>query len=383
MIIHIIKLDSVQKKSKFIENYNFDISLVNYYNLAIVIKESTELLDNGDPSKYLNIPTKQINDIFVFLTNNLNTTLLAFSITKSLKSVTKELKNSITAFSNFNFLVTNNLRKYMLPKTESFYNIGILNMTPDSFSDGGNYNNLEKGFNHALELLKEGADIIDIGGESSRPGADSVSLEEESERVLPLITKLLKYDPDIIISVDTTKAEIAEKALQLGAKIINDISGFDSDNKMMAVLEKFKPIVILMHTKGTPKTMQDNPNYSDVISEIYNYFVEKVNKLNNIGVNKIIVDPGIGFGKRTEDNFEIITRLEDFHCLGYPILIGLSRKSFLGKTTDSGVNDRDIESVIMETLSVNNGAKFIRTHNVRNTTKMKKLLYKYENFAGL
>lgn len=382
MIIQIIKLDSVQKKSKLNAKYELDFALVNNYNLAVEIKDCTELLDNGNIVEYLNLPYARINNSYIFFTNNLNTTLIRFSLTAQLKGVSKELEKRIKIFNNYKSLMSNNIKRYMLPSTENFYNMGIVNMTPDSFSDGGMYNNLENGFEHTLRLLKDGADIIDIGGESSRPGAETISVAEESKRVLPLIEKLLNYDPQIVLSLDTTKAEIAEKALQLGVKIINDISGFDAEKKMMTILEKYKPVVILMHTKGTPQTMQNNPVYYDVISEIYDYFVEKINKLNNIGINKIIIDPGIGFGKRVEDNFEIINRLEDFHSLGFPILIGLSRKSFLGKATNSEVTDRDFESVIMETLAVNNGAKFIRTHNVKNTNKIKKLLNKYENYAS-
>jgi len=382
VIIQIIRIDSVQKKSKIKAKFDLDISLLNYFNFAIEVRDCIELNDLNFESKDHDIQIFRKNNLFIFLTNNLSTFLDTFSNYKSLVSLSKDFEKAISNFQNFNLVVTEKIKNYLLLKTECFYNMGILNMTPDSFSDGGIYNNLDKGFEHALNLLKDGADIIDIGGESSRPGADTISILEESERVLPLIAKLLEYDPNMVISVDTTKAEIAEQSLKIGAKIINDISGFDYDSNMMSILEKYKPIVILMHTKGNPKTMQNNPSYSDVISEIYDYFVEKINKLNNIGVNKIILDPGIGFGKRVEDNFEIINKLEDFHSLGYPILIGLSKKSFLGKTTDSDVMDRDFESVIMETLSVNNGAKFIRTHNVKNANKIKKLLTKYQNYGG-
>lgn len=262
----------------------------------------------------------------------------------------------------------------------AFKIMGILNVTPDSFSDGGKYLNESDAFNQFLTLYKNGADIIDIGGESSRPGASDISSNVELQRTIPLIKKIIEKYPEVIISIDTKKAVVAKEALMSGAKIVNDISGFSFDKDMINILKEYNPIYILMHMKGTPQDMQNAPFYLDPVKEIINYFEEKINVLKNNGITNIIIDPGIGFGKRIIDNFEILNRLDEFRVLGYPILIGLSRKRFLGETTGSEVSNRDIETIIMETIAVNNGADYIRTHNAENCKKLKLL---YNNYISL
>ena len=251
--------------------------------------------------------------------------------------------------------------------------MGILNVTPDSFSDGGKYLELNSAIKRAEAIINEGADIIDIGGESSRPGSEPVPLEIELKRVLPIIEKILEKFPDIIISIDTTKSLVAEKSLSLGAKIINDISCGAIDNRIFEVAAKFDAIYILMHMKGTPKTMQNAPFYLNVINEISEYFYEKINKLTINGIKNIILDPGIGFGKRVEDNFEIIRNLQTFRKFNYPILIGTSKKSFIGKTLNLEIDERVNATTITETISVLKGANIIRTHNVKNAIEMKKI----------
>ncbi len=254
--------------------------------------------------------------------------------------------------------------------------MGILNVTPDSFSDGGKYFSKDLALDHALKMIDEGADIIDIGGESTRPGSDPVSLDEELERTIPVIKKLKSLRNDIVISIDTTKSKVAEQALNNGASIINDISGLTFDDKMIIVAKQFNAGVIIMHIKGNPKTMQQNPYYENVVKEVYDFLDSQSKKVFQNGVEKIIIDPGIGFGKRVEDNFTLIKNLETFQSIGYPIMIGLSRKSFIGQTLELEINDRDIATVILEAISVIKSARIIRTHNVKYCHQMVKLVNK-------
>ncbi len=254
--------------------------------------------------------------------------------------------------------------------------MGILNVTPDSFSDGGKYFSKDLAADHALKMIDEGADIIDIGGESTRPGSDPVSLDEELDRTIPVIKKLKSLRNDIVISIDTTKSKVAEQALNNGASIINDISGLTFDDKMIIVAKQFNAGVIIMHIKGNPKTMQQNPYYENVVKEVYDFLDSQSKKVFQNGVEKIIIDPGIGFGKRVEDNFTLIKNLETFQSIGYPIMIGLSRKSFIGQTLELEINDRDIATVILEAISVIKSARIIRTHNVKYCHQMVKLVNK-------
>ncbi len=256
---------------------------------------------------------------------------------------------------------------------EQAYTIGILNITTDSFSDGGKYINHDNAVRHGIELLNDGADILDVGGESSRPGSDPISEEEEIGRVIPVIKEILNKRPDAIISVDTTKSKVAYEALSVGAKIVNDISSFDNDKNVLDVVKKFNAFIILMHMKGEPKTMQIDPSYEDVVTEVYDYLTAKVEYAKKSGINNIIIDPGIGFGKRVMDNYELLKRLNEFKGIGLPILVGLSKKSFLGKAFDLKIDERENHTLIAETLAIKNGARFIRTHNVKNAVTAVKL----------
>lgn len=252
--------------------------------------------------------------------------------------------------------------------------MGILNVTPDSFSDGGKYDDPVNALNRALNMLEEGADIIDIGGESTRPGAEPVTAREELRRTIPVIKEIKKKKPDAVISIDSTKAEVVKKALENGAAIVNDISGLIADKSIADLVKKYDAGIVLMHMRGTPKTMQDSPSYKDVVSEVYDFLYEQSNFAIRKGIKKIIVDPGIGFGKRIEDNFELIKRLEDFQSLGFPIMIGLSRKSFIGKTLNLEVDQREIPTTVLEALSIMNSARIIRTHNVKLAVQSRKLI---------
>ena len=279
---------------------------------------------------------------------------------------------AINNFENYNSL------SYEIKGKEfnfsSAYVMGILNVTPDSFSDGGKYLNPDIAAEHGIEMIDKGADIIDIGGESTRPGSESIPADEESKRILPVIQKILLERPTAIISVDTTKNIVASKALQHGAVIINDISGFANDIKLVEITKKFNASLAIMHMLGNPKNMQQNPEYENVVEEIYDFLEAQAEIAANSGINNIFIDPGIGFGKTVDHNLEIIQRLGDFKSLGYPILIGLSRKSFLGNILDLDVENRDVPTTIVETLSVKNGARIIRTHNVEYGVQICKLL---------
>ncbi len=259
------------------------------------------------------------------------------------------------------------------------YIIGILNVTPDSFSDGGKYLNPEQAINHASQMINEGAEFIDIGGESSRPGSDPVSAEVELQRVIPIIEGIKKQFPKACLSIDTTKHEVASEALGRGVSIINDISGGNFDPKILEVTKKYNAAFVVMHLPGTPKDMQQNPHYDDVVTEVYDSLQDKINRAKKAGIKNILVDPGIGFGKRVKDNFELIKRLDEFKCLGMPILIGISRKSFLGKALNLQVDERETSTLISETISIKNGARFIRTHNCKNAVQAKQLFKYFTN----
>ena len=270
--------------------------------------------------------------------------------------------------NNLTYNFKNKELSFAIPKL-----MGIVNVTPDSFSDGGKYFSIDQAVTQGLKLIDEGADIIDIGGESTRPGSDSVSLEEELKRTTPVIKSILRLRKDAIISIDTTKSEVAKQALDNGAQIINDISGLTFDENMTQVAKEYDSCVVIMHIKGNPKTMQDNPDYTDVVKEVYDFLLVQSIKSKQNGVDKIIVDPGIGFGKRIEDNFSLIKNLDYFQSLGYPVMVGLSKKSFIGRTLDLDINQRDVGTVIMETISILKSARIIRTHNVKYCNQIVKL----------
>jgi len=222
-------------------------------------------------------------------------------------------------------------------------------------------------------MIEDGADIIDVGGESTRPGSEPVPLEEELRRVIPVIKEIVKRT-DVPISIDTYKSEVARQALDNGAVIVNDISGLRFDEKMVEVIAQYNASVVIMHIKGTPKTMQQNPCYDDVISEIYGYLSEGIERAQSYGIKQIIVDPGIGFGKRLVDNLEIIRRLREFKSLGYPILIGVSRKSFIGNILNLPVEERLEGTAGAVAISVWNGANIVRVHDVKEMTRVVRIV---------
>lgn len=253
--------------------------------------------------------------------------------------------------------------------------MGILNVTPDSFSDGGKFYDTQLAIEHGLKLLSEGADILDIGGESTRPGAKPVSVEEELKRVIPVIEGIKKEAPDALISIDSYKSEVAEQAIKAGARMVNDISGLRFDHRMVEVVSRYQVPVVIMHIKGTPKDMQDNPQYEDLISEIRQYFLQQIKFAVEHGISqdRIIIDPGIGFGKKLEHNYEILAHLEEFKELGYPILVGPSRKSFIGNILNLPPQERLWGTAAAVTAAILKGAEIIRVHDVKEMLQVIKI----------
>ena len=241
---------------------------------------------------------------------------------------------------------------------------GVLNVTPDSFSDGGKYLEPKDAEKHLIELIEDGADIIDIGAESTRPYSEPVSPEEQIERLKPVLNFINKENIQIPISIDTRSSIVAEYVLDNGASIINDTSGFNFDRKLADVVSKYHSGVIIQHTKGMPENMQDKPFYINVVEEIYLSLKNKVEYAESLGIKNVIIDPGIGFGKTKEDNFEILNRIEEFYSLGLPVMVGVSRKSLLGVKN----NDNELKDSLSLALSyplIQKGVDYLRVHNVK------------------
>ena len=253
--------------------------------------------------------------------------------------------------------------------------MGILNATPDSFYSESRKPGLDEGLKAARALIDDGADIIDIGGESTRPGSSYVEADEEIRRVVPLIEGIRKFS-GIAISIDTRKAAVAEAAIKAGADIVNDISGLKDDPKLGFIVSQYDVPIVLMHMRGTPENMQENPHYTDVVEEIVNELEVCIGRAKSFAIpaDRIIIDPGIGFGKRLEDNLLILKHIERFGSLGYMLLIGLSRKSFIGTVTGAGVESRLAGSLAANMYSIMKGAQIVRVHDVAETVQMLEIL---------
>ena len=266
------------------------------------------------------------------------------------------------------------------PKRETLV-MGIVNVTPDSFSDGGKFFSPEVAISHASKLITQGADIIDIGGESTRPGAKPVSESEELKRVIPVIERIRTDNPTILISIDTTKASVAKYAVEAGADIINDVSGLSFDNNMTGIVESLNVPIVIMHMKGNPQNMQLNPKYKDIVNEILDFFKIKIKIAIQSGINRsmIILDPGIGFGKTVDHNFELLSRLNEFNVLELPIMIGPSRKSFIGITLDLPPEDRVEGTAAAVSAGVMNGASIVRVHDVKSMKRVVRIIEKVRN----
>ncbi|MEZ8033493.1 dihydropteroate synthase [Vibrio crassostreae] len=252
--------------------------------------------------------------------------------------------------------------------------MGILNVTPDSFSDGGKFNSLDNALLQAERMIQAGVSIIDIGGESTRPGAPDVSLEEELARVIPAI-KAIRAKFDVWISIDTSKAEVMRQAVEAGADLINDVRALQEPGALEAAADANVP-VCLMHMKGQPRTMQANPNYDDVLTDVEAFLKERVEACEAVGISKdqLILDPGFGFGKTIEHNYHLLAHLEKFHTLGLPVLAGISRKSMIFKLLDKAPADCMVASVTCATIAAIKGAQIIRVHDVEDTLEAMKII---------
>lgn len=257
--------------------------------------------------------------------------------------------------------------------------MGILNVTPDSFSDSGKYIRIDDALKRVESIVMEGADIVDIGGESTRPGAKKIDVDEEIERVIPVIERV-KKELEVLISIDTYKERLARLAvLEAGADIVNDVSALRFSENMASVIADLNVPVVLMHMKGTPEHMQENPFYENVINDIKEFFYERIGWAISKGIKreKIIIDPGMGFGKRFEDNIQVIRKLREFKEFDLPILIGVSRKTFLGVISGEKIPEkREAETITANLISILNGASIIRVHNVGSAVASKKILEK-------
>jgi len=288
--------------------------------------------------------------------------LLKIKVKKDLNIIIKKNKN----FANLNFKKLPNL-------------MGVLNLTPDSFSDGGRFNKKSKGITHAINLFKFGSNIIDVGGESTRPGSKTVSDYKEWKRIESTIKKISKKIP---LSLDTRKSEIMKKGIKLGVKIINDVSGLEYDLKTVQVLKEYKIPFVIHHSQGTPENMQIKPSYENVLLDIYDFFEEKIKFLRAKGVkhNNIIIDPGIGFGKNLKHNMNLIRDISIFHTLGFPVLVGVSKKRFIKEL--SGINDtknRAGGTVASSLYLIMQGVQILRVHDVKELMQAIKVFKELKN----
>ena len=316
--------DLVNKKKNLPLNGNKEFS---FSQIEIITRDSRKIIDLKNIKKLSKSLRKKIN--------------------KDLKIITKKNNN----FSNLNF---NKIPSIM----------GVLNLTPDSFSDGGKFNKKKAGIKHALDLFKHGADIIDVGGESTRPGSRSISEKEEWGRIEKIIRELSKKIP---LSLDTRKSNIMNKGIKIGIKLINDVSGLSYDDKTIELLNNNKSPFVIHHSQGVPKNMQNNPKYKNELLDIYDFFEEKIKTLRSKGIkhSNIIVDPGIGFGKNLKHNMNLIRRVSIFHTLGFPILLGLSRKKFIKDLSGKNDTKERLGGTIASSLySMMQGVQILRIHDV-------------------
>jgi len=286
------------------------------------------------------------------------------------REISEEINEAISNFENDHYVWRFRDDSLDLSKVRI---MGILNVTPDSFSDGGMYMKRERALEHAKKMVEEGADIIDIGAESTRPGSRPIDSKEEISRLSPVIDDITSLP--VPVSVDTYKPDVAEFALEHGAKIINDIYGLGKEG-MLDVVKRYNAGIIIMHMKGEPSTMQQNPTYENVTSEIIYFLRERTLYAIGNGIRKenIAIDPGIGFGKRIEHNIKILRELQSFKSLGFPIVVGVSRKGFIGEILGKDVNERLIGSIASALFAITNGASVIRAHDVKETKEAIRML---------
>ena len=292
---------------------------------------------------------------------------LSQSLRKKINSDLKKVKSKKKNFSNLNFKKTPNL-------------LGVLNLTPDSFSDGGKFNLKKRGFYHAINLIKDGADLIDVGGESTRPGSKAISESLEWSRINKILKLLIKKK--IPLSLDTRKSNIMEKGINEGVQLINDVSGLEFDVNTINVIKKYKIPFVIQHTKGLPENMQKKPNYKNVLLDIYDFFENKIKLIRSKGIkhNNIILDPGIGFGKNLKHNMSLISNISIFHSLGFPILVGNSRKRFIKDLAGKNDSESRIGGTAASSIYLMmQGVQILRIHDVNEVTQSLKIFKKIMN----
>lgn len=247
--------------------------------------------------------------------------------------------------------------------------MGILNVTPNSFFDGGKYKNEDEIISQVDKMLSEGATFIDIGAYSSKPSAEFVSEQEEIERIIPVIELILKHFPDTLLSIDTFRAEVAKASIESGAAIINDIAAGELDDKMFEIIAHYNVPYIMMHMRGNPQTMQSLTQYDNIVKEMLFYFSEKVKKARSLGINDLILDPGFGFAKTTDQNYEVLQKMELFNLLELPVLAGVSRKSMIYKTLNNTAQEALNGTTVLNTIALTKGAKILRVHDVKEAVE--------------
>ena len=292
---------------------------------------------------------------------------LSQSLRKKINSDLKKIKSKKKNFSNLNFKKTPNL-------------LGVLNLTPDSFSDGGKFNLKKRGFYHAINLIKDGADLIDVGGESTRPGSKAISESLEWSRINKILKLLIKKK--IPLSLDTRKSNIMEKGINEGVQLINDVSGLEFDVNTINVIKRYKVPFVIQHTKGLPENMQKKPNYKNVLLDIYDFFENKIKLIRSKGIkhNNIILDPGIGFGKNLKHNMSLISNISIFHSLGFPILVGNSRKRFIKDLAGKNDSESRIGGTAASSIYLMmQGVQILRIHDVNEVTQSLKIFKKIMN----
>lgn len=262
-------------------------------------------------------------------------------------------------------ILSENILELLINKPRTTKIVGILNVTPDSFSDGGLYTDIKSAQKHLISMINDGADIIDIGAESTRPYSEEVPAEEQIKRLTPILKFIKSENLKTLTSVDTRSSIVAEFALDNGVNIINDVSGFDYDSLMPKIISKYQAQVIIQHSQGLPNNMQNNPTYSDVVEEIYKSLQAKLNLATDAGIKNIILDVGIGFGKSQKDNFEILNRIEEFYSLNSPIMVGVSRKSLLGLSNSDDNALKDSLTLAISYPLIQKGVDYLRVHNVK------------------
>jgi dihydropteroate synthase len=311
----------------------------------------------------LDCSTKQTDALLMGNQKHFQKLILKLEQYPDLHPLSHSIKETIRNISKTHYSIRCRKQTFTLGKRTLL--MGVLNVTPDSFSEGGLFFDKSKAISHGLRMADEGADIIDIGGESTRPGSKPLELEEELRRVIPVIESIAK-EVDLPISIDTYKSAVAQRAIESGAQMINDISGLHFDRDLAQVAAKEDVPLVLMHIRGTPETMQKNVRYDSLFSEILQYLKESIQRAESAGLDphQIIIDPGIGFGKTLENNLLIIKNLFEFRVLGKPILLGTSRKTFIGKILNADVTDRLEGTLSSIAIGVLNGAHIIRSHDV-------------------